>query len=132
MFPHTATQGSQHEEKRGQKSLLPIPETNLSQDTFSEFLLEEASAKQIIWRGAGHYATQDSTLHNCGCLYTRHLFCRRVWSRGCVGCLHVVTLSINLTSDTDLATYQKPVRFHVASASVGSSFLNSQPRAAVV
>lgn len=47
-------------------------------------------------------------------------------------CLRVVTLSINLTSDTGLATYQKPVRFHVASASAGSSVLNSERGAAVV
>lgn len=60
-----------------QKSLLAIPETNLSQDTLSECLLEEASAKQIIWRGASHCTNQDSTLHICGYLYTRHLFCRR-------------------------------------------------------
>lgn len=130
MFPHTATQRSQHEEQRVQKSLLPIPETILSQDTLSEYLLEEASAKQIIWRRAGRYATQDSTLHICGYLYTRHLSCRR--SGAGEACLHVVTLSINLTSDTGLATYRKPVRFHVASASVVSSFLNSQPRATVV
>lgn len=121
MFPHTATQGSQHEEQRVQESLLPIPGTNLSQATLSECLLEEASAKQTIWRGAGPCATQDPALHVCGYLH-KASFLQKVWSRGSLCCLHVVTLSINLTSDTGLAAYQKPVRFHVASASAVSSF----------
>lgn len=44
-------------------------------------------------------------------------------SAGLLG--QVVTLSVNLTSDPGWATHQKPFRFHVASSSVVSSFLNS-------
>lgn len=147
MFAHTTTQGSQHEEQRVQKRLLPIPEANLLQGTLSECLLEGASAKQIIWRGAGHYATQDRSLHICGYLYTRHLFCslcslfylQKVWGRWSMCCTssagllgRVVTLSVNLTSDPGWAPPQKPFGFYVASGFVVSSFLNSWSRAAVV
>lgn len=66
-----------HKEQRVQNVCYPSQRQTFHKDTLSECLLEEASAKQIIWRGAGHCARQDSTLHVCGYLCTRHLFCRR-------------------------------------------------------
>lgn len=128
MFPYTATQESQHKE--------------LSPKKLASNPRDQPFARHTFWVAPGRGQCKTDNLERCRVLHNpgfhpaylwlsvhKASFLQKVWS---MCCLHVVTLSINLTSDTGLAIYQKPVRFHTASASAVSSFLNSQPRATVV
>lgn len=117
-----------HKEQRVQNVCYPSQRQTFHKDALSECLLEEASAKQIIWRGAG---IAQGRIPPCMSVVicAQGIFSAEGLEQG----KHVLFACCDPVNKPDLR-HRLGYRSEtcVISASAASSFPNSQPRAAVV